>query len=187
MRRNETGPQPMRDRPGRKFTVADIMILVAAAAVGALLLRVLVENRTWYPPGLRVPLAWKYGLEASPLLLSFPIALLLMRARAPRPPARRVFRQPGTVACLAVLVTFFTHSLSYVARTWLGTFFNAPITFGVEVFVIQTLYTGHSVALVWAVMALTRTWRPEASWIDRAGRAYGVLMIVVWLLTTLDL
>jgi hypothetical protein len=177
----------MRDRPGLKFTLADIMILVAAAAVGALLLRVLLENWSSYPPGWRVPLTWKYGRGASPFLLTFPVALLLMRARAPRPPARRVYRQPGSLACLAVPIELLTHDLFLVARSWLVTLLGSPITFSVENFVAHTLFAGHSVALVWAVMALTRTWRPEASWIDRAGRAYGVLMIVVWVLTSLDL
>jgi hypothetical protein len=181
MRKNETGPQPMRDRPGRKFTLADIMILVAVTAVGAMLVRIVLGSPLPYPTSRLAAVTWRYGRLASPFLLTFPAALLVMRARAPRPPARRVFRQPGTVACLVVLADVLARGLLVAARSWLEQLMRWPVISSGD-YVIRTLFSGYSVALVWAAMGLTRTWRPEAGWIDRTGRAYGMLMITVWLL-----
>ena len=39
---------------------------------------------------------------------------------------------------------------------------------------------GYAVGAVWLVLALSRRWRPEKSWIDRLGRALGV----AWIATT---
>jgi hypothetical protein len=45
------------------------------------------------------------------------------------------------------------------------------------------------VALAWALLAITRRWKSEASWIDRLGRMLGVLWIgmtpLMWWLTGL--
>jgi hypothetical protein len=99
-----------------------------------------------------------------------------MRLRRPRPSRRHAFRQPGTAACLAVIVA---GSLSLVAnwRSLVVPLFGNPITY----FLHGLLRLGYSVLLVWLTLALAGVWRPSPDWIDRSGRVLGVFLIVVYL------
>jgi hypothetical protein len=167
----------MPDAPRRKFTLADVMIVVAAAAVGALLLRAHREERDARRLVYSQSYVVDYGAEASPFLLVVAPTILALRAIPPRPRARRLFRQPGTVACL---VTVFDRLILLVRVSRDYALHHRP--FPVQLFIITALRSGLLVAEAWAVLALARAWRPEASWVDRAGRAYGVLMIGIWAL-----
>src|SRR4051794_5949557 len=92
-----TDPHP---GPTRRFTLADLLILVAAAGVAlmVLILHLRQEERADIdrsrPPTVVVTFTqWILGLL--PFLVMAAFALLLMRFRRPRPSRRRVFRQPG--------------------------------------------------------------------------------------------
>jgi hypothetical protein len=174
-----------RDRPRRRFTLADLMIVVAAAGVGAMFLRWLGETPTFVL--LRVPWPWAYSflLGLCPFLVVAPLALLAMRARAPRPPWRRIFRQPGAVACLAVVADVVSHDLLFGVRAFINSLRESPFRFGIEYYFNPIFYAGRAVALAWAILALAHIWHPEPGWIDRAGRAFGVAMIGLWLLVTI--
>ena len=44
---------------------------------------------------------------------------------------------------------------------------------------------GYAVAAVWLVLVVSGRWRPEKSWIDRLGRALGVIWVMITALAAL--
>ena len=97
------------------------------------------------------------------LLVTLVPALLLIRLRWPRPPLTQVIRQPGFGACATlVLGTLVIVDLYYLFR-----FDPGP----------TVLLPSSSVVMLWFVAGLP-PWRPEPSWVDRAGRAAGIAWIV---------
>lgn len=189
-------PEP---RPPRRFTLLDAMVLVAAAAVGLAMAR---EHARWEDPGLayRVPVIGMFPRLAPAtrgVVLGWPVvametlALILLRLRRPRPIGRRLFAPPGVAACIIaavmlalMLVTEAANATDYLLRY--PTLF--PRGRILETMVHKMLggvvspSIGSAVAASWVAMALARRWRPEPSWIDRAGRALGWLWIGLILL-----
>ncbi|MDB5350761.1 MAG: hypothetical protein JWN86_2008 [Planctomycetota bacterium] len=179
----------------RRFTILDGMILIAATAVGlAWVGRVWPGFLNQLPPARR---SWAWGRDftvkvtalATPVLMMWTWAILLLRLRGPRPGWRRVTRQPGMTACLSALILFaivatvealvisrsiYSQSL-FAAEFWR----DVPGSL-LEFLALGSPFIGLGVALSWLLMAVQRGWRSEPSWIDRAGRAIGLL----WVATT---
>ena len=122
-----------------------------------------------------------------PVAAPWTVLLLLLRTRAPRPAWRRIWRQPGMAACLAVLVgwcwsflaVLLAYDASQVARP---TRFVSPFDWtqkylSDEVF----MYTGLAVASTWILLWISGRWRASVDWIDFMGRAVGALWIVIGL------
>ncbi len=139
---------------------------------------------------------------AMPFLTAWTVALLLIGLRRPRPPRRRLTRQPGLAACAVGVIVMVAVLVGYFLRwaaTWLWTAIvptstagAAPGTWYVPRAPLQDLwYAIHSgfgagsaaiaeaVAAAWLIMALGGWWRPEKSGIDRLGRALGVAWIAL--------
>lgn len=166
----------MTDQRPRRFTIADIMIFVAAAAVGLMVQRsVRSELDSVSPRPLPFAAIQRWSTEATPLLMACSIAVLVSRALPPRPRSRLLFRQPGTIACLAAVTRVVSNELFLLIKIMP---IKHSITITNHVYII--LYCGHSVALAWGVMALVGAWKPEASWIDRAGRCLGIIYIIIY-------
>ena len=99
----------MRTRETRRFGMGDLMILIAALAVGiagARGLRAGLDARAadyWWSgtPGY----LWAAAV-ASTVTLPLTLACLVCRLRGPRPSWRRVALRPGTVAVVACLPVF---------------------------------------------------------------------------------
>ena len=110
-----------------------------------------------------------YGLRVFEFfLLGMTPAFLLVRLRRPRPPIRALLRQPGSVAGLAIIfgqvwVTGWLH------RLFFGRLNDPTVT---------AIAVGGTVTLAWALLALSRKWEAERSWVDRLGRLLGVAAIV---------
>ena len=102
----------------------------------------------------------------SPSLVVWGIAILTLRLRAPRPPWREAAIQPGVWACVAPLVALL--SLPAMGRY-----------FALE---FSPLILPTAVAAAWLTLALCGRWRPEPSWVDRAGRGLGLGWLVLLLL-----
>ena len=132
---------------GRRFGVADGLILVAATAIG------LAASRAITPDELTLQATWEAGLDPPqggwsllfivqfacilidvaviPSLAAWTIACLALRLRGPRPPWRRLARRPGMVACLAATLALGISAAAgmasrlmtaqeYNALAWLG-------------------------------------------------------------------
>jgi hypothetical protein len=95
------------------------------------------------------------------LIVPLTPALLVARLRQPRPAFRRLACQPGLVASAALCVV----SVIEVDVTFLQLFSIPPL--------LQAVLPGGTVLASWAVLLASGRWRPEANWVDRAGRAVG--------------
>ncbi len=172
----------MRPRPTRRFTIADVMILVPAAAVGALILRS-------YIPGFASQLSslnrfrpdpwrlwrvyfWLHG-PGSCVVVPWMVALVVIRLRPPR--LRRIRFQPGFVACIAVLVSLLP-GLAWYASIRHRPGFQRPGFFE-QAWAITTYYTDTAVPGSWLALAMARRWCPEPDWVDRMGRALGAFWV----------
>jgi hypothetical protein len=170
----------------RKFTVVDAMLLIMATAIGIVLVRAILPNVTAmimsiladlaHPPKQGVSAtadAWQVALLAgSPLLAAWTVALLLARLGRPRPHLRRVLRQPGAVAC-AVATLAMAVDATWIIPIWVrgASPLKAAYSF------VYHFDVGFAVLGGWAVLVLSGRWRPEPSWIDRAGRIIGATWI----------
>jgi hypothetical protein len=178
------------------------MILTVAAAAG-----LWVNRLNW----LAFVERWRRPVDAhdtlehildlvAPHLAALTIALLVLRMRSPRPPVRRLARQPGTVACMvasAVLLVvacwvgmttatgraleFSEHATKDLVHSR-GSFSLYPSGRNLVVYADRI---GFAIAGAWLSLWLAGRWRSEPTWIDRLGRAMGwlwlILALVFWL------
>jgi hypothetical protein len=175
-------PEPRRaKRAARKgplcrpFTLFDGMIVIGVAAVGFATYRGSLEyGNDWYQ--------WvEMCVEAFLLLATW--LVVIFRFRRPRPSLRRMARQPGAVACFAIVAMHVSQMGEDQAyRLIYGNFRIIP---GIGS-LIWIFLSGFEVVLsavvpiCWALLLAGRRWRPEPGWIDSLGRWIGWAWIV-WL------
>ncbi len=161
------------------------MILVAACAVG------LAGMREMIPGWASTRLAWGvvplYG--SAWIALACSIALIPLRLHGLRPRRGLLWRQPGWLACLGVLLTIIL-SLAQQLLSASVILIQRPKNPASEV--MRRLFRDvalrvpsqviFAVATLWVILALSGRWRSEKSWIDRLGRLLGVYWIVFPLL-----
>jgi hypothetical protein len=182
----------------RRLTIIDMMVLVAATGVGIALILVYIRNsddlKQYSGPEnfsffrLTEDRSFFRFMKTSKtwvnlpflLILTWAPALVFLRFLQPRPHFRRIFRQPGMVACSA---TLFVIGCLGVEMAVCGA--NGTEHFSVNVkskyFLVcffGTLddvrwITPYVVTSAWALLALGGRWRCEPSWIDRTGRLIG--------------
>jgi hypothetical protein len=184
----------------RKFTMADLMILVAGSAAAV------AWTKAYYGTSAsqieQLDGFWKYKLSylivtPVPALTSIGVALLVCRLRPPRPSLRRLVRQPGAVAMACVGLMLLLNAATMLAghalnagldRVWPPT----PMP-GATIATISNEYSlmfattevGLVIAACWLLLAAVGRWRAERTWIDRLGRGLGVCWIVVYLASSL--
>jgi hypothetical protein len=174
----------MRPAKDRNLSLTDVMILVAATALGCSLVswagvKAVVEQGNYLKYRYNYSVA--FGLVVNPVWLTLTFAALIIRLRSPRPSFRRLARQPGLVASLSVslaapisLAIFLLEASNF--RWRLG----MPIPsnyFGRLPFVMSWVVFG-----AWLALALNRRWRPVPSSIDRLGRLLGAGWLGFYLL-----
>jgi hypothetical protein len=178
----------MTDAARRRITISDIMALVAAAAVSMVAARSIL----W----MTVPAAW-WGVTAllvsSSTALATTLILIPLRLRFPRPQGERLWRQPGWLACAAVVlalaiglaqqlleVAFILIRLGPSRLNLASLFRNLLLRFPHE--------AGLSVAAAWSTLFMVGGWEPEKGWIDRLGRLLGLYWIsypvLAWIVET---
>ena len=162
----------MRRRRCRRISILDVMILVAASAIGLTLARTLVGDAR----SILNLLVW----PASFFLLGPTLAFLAIRLRGPRPTIRRLTCQPGMAACCAVAIVTAIDAISW-GVFWLKLKPEDAQFMLARFWRLSRENPGPAVAATWLGLVLSRRWRPEPGWIDRIGRLIGVL----WLLTIL--
>ena len=102
---------------------------------------------------------------ASIVALALTLAYFPLRLRPPRPSLRRVTRQPGTVACCAVvLAVVLAIVIGIPAGLQAHNLFNMATNYVV---------IAHSVAAAWMAMILTVGWRTRQDWVDAMGQYLG--------------
>lgn len=178
----------MRYRDVRKFTLLDLMTLVAATAAGFGAMRRLSPNNDIFSaPYSPIPSptwvnwvsisATNWAFYLSPLVAAWTVGILILRLRNPRPILHRLARQPGLVACCTATVA--------VGLGAIMTMIGVSCRYGVYYyFPLATYPVGIAVLAAWTLLAVSGRWRPERNWIDRAGRIMGfawlALIPMVW-------
>jgi hypothetical protein len=171
----------------RKFTLTDAMVLVAGTAVSLVPIReylTFVQDRhivESIPREWSFASIWRFGTLATgmlaPLAVSLSLGLWILRLLKPRPAWRRLFRQPGAVACTAVVA----ESSLFVLKVWFAQAYiqsrSLPLWPLNDLWINRLPWTGEVVAVAWLVLWLCGSWEPEPSWIDRFGRVLGVYWV----------
>ena len=165
----------MPKQRSRRFSILDAMILIAGMAVALATLKLVPPEEAPSNGTQEVLRSWVN--ESFSLCLYGPtMALLLVRLRKPRPTMRRLIRQPGFAAIVAVLTSsVFYHAAglmewSHSKSELYDILFIAPVAIEKSV---------PAILITWSSLLITRRWRPEPSWIDRMGR----LLAVLWIAT----
>jgi hypothetical protein len=192
----------MKTRP---FGLVDAMILVVAVAAGLLVNRVdlltLYFASRWSNSDAYYRIEYALWLVL-PHVVSMTVALVAMRIRQPRPPFRRLARQPGAVACMVASATLlliacwiisaaatnrvieFSQSVTRLpGRGGHGTGGALGRPFSGRTLTVYADRVGFAVAGAWLSLLLAGSWRPEPTWIDRFGRAIAWL----WFISTVVL
>ncbi len=147
---------------------------------------------------------WGCLILAFPFATVWTVAVLGLRLRRPRARWSRLIRQPGLVAglmaalILAVRLSgFATMCLRVIGQQQLwvwttkftgggGALVGWPpgyLLFETDHFLNTMGMIGVAVASSWVLLLVSRQWRPEPSWIDRAGRVLGWFWIAILPLT----
>lgn len=176
-------------RGGRRFSILDVMILVAASAVAFVMVRPLMVG------SLRTQPAWASYLAATIAgLVVWTPTVLAMQFRRPRPALRRLTRRPGFAACLAgtsvvVLGALATVLLALIHTARQGTALRVgrtiptpDPTWWVGVVLYFAGFIGPAVIAAWLLLALTGRRRPSSDWADLLGRGIGTAWIVLFVI-----
>jgi hypothetical protein len=163
---------PATRPPCRRFTLFDAMILVGGVAMGFAGFQS-VSN--WS----RFDRWFDFYIHAYSLLTLFSILILTLRLRRPRPPIRRIVRQPGTLACFtAVAFGLLCNCVDVIRSIFHGQISDGSVEDWMGFFLKADRSAAYVVAIVWVIFALGRLGRPESGWIDPSGRLVGWLWIV---------
>jgi hypothetical protein len=157
-----------------------------------------------------IEVIWVCLVLASPFAMVWTLAILGLTVGRPRAPWRRLVRQPGLVAGLmAALVLgvrlpgFATMCARVMGQPNLGVrnvtgvggegigrgggaFMGLPsgyLWFDADHFLNTMAMIGVAVGSGWMLLLVSGRWRPERSWIDRAGRVLGWFWIAILPLT----
>jgi hypothetical protein len=182
---SNSSPMPQHSRPNPPsgvLTLADLMILVAAVALGLLGMRSFWNG---VPVGYMALYEFFpfYGLMMlTPLASTLTLALIAIPLSTFRSRLRRLTRFPGMIACLGVMA-----AMSLIAVRWVIRSFTAPFADGTP-WTYYGQFTYHSLvwcglgavaALVPAVIGDCRRFRPDpADWLRLAIAIYWVLMVL---------
>ncbi len=171
----------------RRFTLLDAMVLIAAIGVGVWMGRLLMMSNP-FVTSPATPNLWKIWIGASYLvLLGVSLGLAVVRVFPPRPPLRRVARQPGALAMLAVVAIVAVGTVCSAIDWYV---FWEPIG-PAHVVIYNWLYTylfsiggpwnvAFAVSLAWIMGGVQGfRWR-RADWIEYASRAVGAVWVSAW-------
>jgi hypothetical protein len=110
--------------------------------------------------------------------------LVVLALREPRPRLRRLMTRPGVMACTAAAA-----ALAATGVATYGQFATSTLSGSVwEVSPFSSTWTttgrqapAWAIAAAWITLALNRRFRPEPSWLDRAGRLVALGWFVLYL------
>ena len=161
----------MRVRLVTPLKLVDLMVLTGAAAASFALARA-AQGGMFFNQHASIYL-W---FESSGICICFWMwAVLGLRLARPRPPFRRLARQPGILACI---ISLFSYGLGCIQ---VGTYsYNAKLADVCGMALLLANGTSFPIMIGWFTLAITRQWQPAPDWFDRAGRVLALYMIVVF-------
>jgi hypothetical protein len=161
----------------RRFTILDAMILIVGLGIGMVWvirdLQLVDRYRLTKPGG---PIRSWIDDEIPLLITPVTTALLATRLKSPLPTRRRLFREPGFVACAAA-------GFMLLSTAFLGLLFalasRAELWWNFKIY--QTYWmrdVAPAVAGAWLLLLVSGRWRSERTWDDRLGRCLGVILLI---------
>ncbi len=183
----------MAAKPGRKFTILEMLVMIAAVAVGLAWSRYYERyvNWEWHliapddePSHQCVEIVkwWVDGLSYCLVVVSISLFILRVVAR-PRRRIRHLARSPGLVAGGAVLLTVTLDILyalfGFMVSLREGPFYDSFCEF--TYLTISDRNPGLAVAVAWTLLASSARWRREAGWLD----GMGIILGAIWILRSL--
>jgi hypothetical protein len=173
----------------RRFGLLDAMILVAATAAGlaaAQWLDTETEGAAFRWPLLEavhegdvLQASASLWFLAEPVVAGWTLALIPIRLLGPRPRWRHLARQPGfqanCAAALALGAAGVPIALVRLAFQW-GRARGPLVT--PDLLLLVSVTVGLAILASWMTLLVGRRWRAEPSWVDRLGRALGVVWIL---------
>src|SRR5262249_53666724 len=157
----------------RPTTLLDLVILVAATAIGLALVRFGWPRKvagawifTWpvrpssfggYPSKTWVLPIANRAAPFLPCLAAWPAAFLVIRLRSPRPRRRRLLSQPGLVGAIAVLSTLTIEWTLLTGSAWFDGRFNFMSPLRINDFVVNgsvllAHHAGWAVVVSWLTL-----------------------------------
>ncbi len=173
-----------RDRtPNRRFTLAKLMVLVAATGAGLAMFRPysasLAGPRTRHWAQHFRTIETIYGAWSF-IAAWWMIALLLLQYQRPHPRRGRLARRPGHSACCIAAVALVVGTVHELTRFAFRDLTGRPLSFH-QSWVTVSARVGPAVAGAWLLLVLSGRWKSDPGWIDRLGRLLGCCWIG-WLL-----
>ena len=173
----------------RRFGMLDAMIVVFALAPALMMLRYYYEHLFLDPDSPNVYNTIDALVSVcNAFLMALTLALTVIALRKPRPKLGIGLRRPGVAACLAASAATVVMTARMTIKTY-SQFSNIVIRG--NSFRLYYLYPvvagdqariGFAVIGAWVMLLLTRAWRAEPTWLDRAGRVLGCLWIAMLIL-----
>ncbi len=173
----------------RSFVLADAIILIAAAAIGFWLARMLIISAAVVIPASRNEV-WRAWVGASYLFaLGMSLGVAVVRLRPPRPPLRRLARQPGFLAGVAV-ASIVTLGTGFTILDWFLVWGQMPpgeagvskwLLYGYLLSIGDPWNVGFAVSLAWIIGGLQGFRWAKPDWVERIGRLLGASWILYWL------
>ena len=178
--------------PPRGLSILDVMIMVAATAIGLngsiyawqsisslhnTPLYIFVKSdfiHTWY-------VIFAYYAISIPCLIMWTLALSLLSLRRPRDPIRRLTRQPGIAGCWAASVALMINLSAVFVREAI----HSDLDIGIDDIykLISFNPVGHAILSLWIISILDNRWRPDPNWLDRGGR----ILSMIWIVETITM
>jgi hypothetical protein len=177
MRRNEASR--------RRLTLRDTSILVASIAVGCWLGSSyhVNERHVWPTPGVADSF-WSWAQATWLVLMPVQLGLLGLSLLPPRPPMRRLARQPGFVAGIAVACAVASNVLQASAnlKQNLARGTNPlPTWIHNNLIGISAPYRlAPVVLLAWVIVGLQGGCRRSRDWVESGSRLLGGIWVTAW-------
>ena len=173
----------------RRITLLDLLMLIAATAVGLTLLRISIKGMQDLPlarsagalAASRITAGQTY---ASCFLAPWSLALLALDLRGSRTSLQRAERGPGFIACAAATTGVALYLVACSIQFAMGRLSLSPAA----LWRITSAFVNSAALMVagaWLSLVLDSRWRAETNWIGWAGRVVGFGWIGCHLLTWL--
>jgi hypothetical protein len=174
------------DSPRRSLTFADLLILIAGLAVAFSLIRAYAYVDHVLFPTLSFGSRQAIVASSSLALVGLSLGTLALRLVPPRPPLRRLVRQPGFLATLAVASNAVSQTVSRLCglltgpamstRQWYTWAHNWLFSLWVPFFVGPAIFLACVIGVLGG-FALRR-----ADWVEHLGRVLAFVWLLYWVL-----